>query len=365
MLNKHRIRELSKVIVLWVVGAFCAVFPFFHKEFKTPEEIYILMLRPLGLGDLMMLSPFVIEIAKRFPNTPTFLVTEYPAFMDIPGVNWLHPQSLNIKKRRHALVISPTLSWHHAKYLLGSGWFLGYFLSNRPISNFTSSSRSYDAKHGHYYQRAVTLLTMLTPWAPGDNRPQYATLISTLVENLALPDNYICIAPVANWEERQYPIDLYRDVITDLVKRHSIVLLGGNSAEEVKLAAYLTQEGVIDLIGKTSLAQAAAIISKAALFVGNDSGLSHMAFLTGTPAVVVFGCVPGELRIPMESYLAKNIKTLGAGDNCPSFPCYDGFNRPYCQNPERFICLKGVCTEIVLTTISNSLENHKSAQKMA
>ena len=49
---------------------------------------------------------------------------------------------------------------------------------------------------------------------------------------------------------------------------------------------------VINLAGKTGLLQAAAVLAQAQLFVGNDSGLGHIAAATGTQTATVFG--PGD-----------------------------------------------------------------------
>ena len=43
------------------------------------------------------------------------------------------------------------------------------------------------------------------------------------------------------------------------------------------------------IIKNQSLGTVAAIASMASAFVGNDSGVSHLAAATGTPGVVLFG----------------------------------------------------------------------------
>ncbi len=71
----------------------------------------------------------------------------------------------------------------------------------------------------------------------------------------------------------------------------SVVLLGsaGEAAVNAEAAARTRRARVVDLSGKSSLPEALGILSHAALFVGNDSGLAHLAGAAGTPTVVVFG----------------------------------------------------------------------------
>lgn len=45
----------------------------------------------------------------------------------------------------------------------------------------------------------------------------------------------------------------------------------------------------MSLAGELTLAQTAAVIRDASLFVGGDSGLAHVAAALGTPTVVFFG----------------------------------------------------------------------------
>ena len=48
----------------------------------------------------------------------------------------------------------------------------------------------------------------------------------------------------------------------------------------------------LNLTGQTDLLQAAAVLERAHLFVGNDSGIGHLANAVGTATVTVFG--PGD-----------------------------------------------------------------------
>ena len=50
----------------------------------------------------------------------------------------------------------------------------------------------------------------------------------------------------------------------------------------------------VDLVGTLSLPEVAAVLRRAALFVGNDSGLMHLAAAAGTPTLGLFG--PSEAR---------------------------------------------------------------------
>lgn len=71
----------------------------------------------------------------------------------------------------------------------------------------------------------------------------------------------------------------------------AVALFGGPGDEATAKAvrAGYTQADIIDLTGKLALPQTAACLSRARLFVGNDSGLMHMAAAAGTPTLGLFG----------------------------------------------------------------------------
>ena len=69
------------------------------------------------------------------------------------------------------------------------------------------------------------------------------------------------------------------------------ILLFASEHERAQLAPLfekLHDRQVIDLIGQ-DLLTAAACIARARLFIGNDSGLMHIAAATGTPTLALFG----------------------------------------------------------------------------
>ncbi len=71
----------------------------------------------------------------------------------------------------------------------------------------------------------------------------------------------------------------------------SVVLLGSGSERDVnrQAASFLLRAPSFDLSGRTTLPEVLGVLSHAALFVGNDSGISHLSAAVGAPTVVVFG----------------------------------------------------------------------------
>jgi ADP-heptose:LPS heptosyltransferase len=110
-----------------------------------------------------------------------------------------------------------------------------------------------------------------------------------------VPGRPVAVAIGAANARRWWPLEHFAAVIGTLSKSgYTSVLLG--SPDEVErgqqLASHLPNDArVVDLIGRIPLPEVAAVIKECVLFIGNDSGLGHVAAGVGTPAVVV-SCHP-------------------------------------------------------------------------
>lgn len=101
----------------------------------------------------------------------------------------------------------------------------------------------------------------------------------------------VVIDPWAGWETRRWPHVNFQRVAKTLARQGWQVLeLGGGTNRPMPLPM------ARDLHGKTTVREAAVLLSRAALYVGNDSGLMHLAAAVGTPQVVVYGSVPSRFR---------------------------------------------------------------------
>ena len=107
---------------------------------------------------------------------------------------------------------------------------------------------------------------------------------------------WLVLGPSANWAEKVWPADRFiaaAQVLTApgaALAGARIAVLGGPGAAERAMAAPVVEAlGALDLVGTLSLPEVAAVLRRAALYVGNDSGLMHLAAAAGTPVVGLFG----------------------------------------------------------------------------
>jgi len=114
----------------------------------------------------------------------------------------------------------------------------------------------------------------------------------------------IVLAPTANWAPKVWPGDrfaaLFAAVEAERLAGAVAVILGGPGETERAMASGLLGRlpGAVDLVGRLSIPVAAAVLRRASLFVGNDSGLMHLAASAGAPTIGLFGPTPAPEYAP-------------------------------------------------------------------
>jgi ADP-heptose:LPS heptosyltransferase len=102
----------------------------------------------------------------------------------------------------------------------------------------------------------------------------------------------IGIAPFAQYNSKVYPLDLMKEVITNLAleNNYKIVLFGGGNKEIAVLENLaLDQANVISLAGKLQLQQELEVISNLNVMLSMDSGNGHIAAMMGVPVISLWG----------------------------------------------------------------------------
>jgi ADP-heptose:LPS heptosyltransferase len=103
----------------------------------------------------------------------------------------------------------------------------------------------------------------------------------------SLPLNYVAWVLGATFSTKQYPLSKLIETIERLDL--PIILLGGEKENALASSLQAHFPSLISLVGKTSLAEAALVLSKAKVVVTNDTGLMHLAAFYEKPMVCIWG----------------------------------------------------------------------------
>ena len=141
----------------------------------------------------------------------------------------------------------------------------------------------------------------------------------------------LALGPTANWHKKIWSPTRFAELVrrltgTDGILPDAHVAVFGTEAERPIVQPLL--DGIpearrLDLIGKTDLATAAAVLKRCRLFIGNDSGLLYIAIAGGIPALGLFGPSPGYAG-DQETYLASWAKRSGFVRTPESFEALAG-----------------------------------------
>jgi lipopolysaccharide heptosyltransferase I len=100
------------------------------------------------------------------------------------------------------------------------------------------------------------------------------------------PTRYAVLLPGTNWLTKRWPVESFAALVDPLRERFGLETVVAGAAGDKALAAKI---GGIDLTGRTSLRQLAALLEGADLVIANDSGPMHIAAALGRPLVAIFG----------------------------------------------------------------------------
>lgn len=176
--------------------------------------------------------------------------------------------------------------WDLVVDMRGSGlaWFL-------PATKRAILSGRDDALHR--VEDAARVLALSPPPAP---RLWLSEPAKTRARALTGDGPLLVLGATANWPGKVWPAARFAELATRLMSGPlagaRLVVVGGPG--ERAMAGPLLQAGAVDLVGTEDLGVVAAAIARAALYVGNDSGLMHVAAASGVPTLGLFG--PSEDR---------------------------------------------------------------------
>lgn len=249
----------------------------------------ILFITASRIGDAILSTGLLAHLAERHPQARFTVACGAPAaalFQAAPFVETVIPM---VKRKRAGhwrdlWTKTCTTWWSLVVDLRGSA--IGYVLPARRRAVLKSS---WQPKHRLYHLASVL----------GLDQPLPPVLWNTPAQQVAardlLPDGapILALGPTANWGAKQWPAERFAQLALELTaeRGHRIAVFGAESEREsvLPLLAALPAERTIDLIGRVDLPTVHACLKRASLYVGNDSGLMHMAAAAGIPTLGLFG----------------------------------------------------------------------------
>jgi ADP-heptose:LPS heptosyltransferase len=285
----------------------------------------IAVLRALQLGDMLCAVPALRALRAAQPRAAITLIglpwaTEFVArfshYVDelmvlppVPGLPEQDSQPASAKalddfldearSRRFDLAIQLHGSGSVTNELLlamGAARNVGFHPGKPPAGNGRTGRRAFlpwqDVEHE--VLRCLRLMHTIGAPAQGDAlefplQQDDFDALQAASGAVPMPGTYACIHPGARMPSRRWPAQRFAQVADRLAGQGLEIVLTGTAAERglVDSVEQAMHMPALNLAGKTGLGAFAALVSRAALVVCNDSGASHVAAACGTPSVVI------------------------------------------------------------------------------
>ena len=266
----------------------------------------ILVIQTAFLGDVILATPIWENIHAAYPHAQIDVVVKKGNESLLTGHPFLHQVfildkrnkvknlwnlSKTLRSQQYDLVINlQRFASSGILTLLTRGKESRGFQKN-PLSLFFSKRYPHEMKPDwHEVDRNLCLISDLVT-AP-IRRPQLFPSKDDLNSvQIYQDDPYCCLAPTSVWFTKQAPLEIWLELIEKLSQtKEQIFLLGAPSDRAYldEIVKNTRSAQVINLAGRLSLLQSAALMAGAKHNYVNDSGPLHLASATNAPVSAFF-----------------------------------------------------------------------------
>ena len=326
----------------------------------------ILFIRLRLLGDIVFTIPSIQIFKERFPQTRIFYLVE-EAYLEIAGlIPGIHevitvPRDMGIKKmwqfykEIRKMNFETVVDFHSGPKSAQLTWLtraktrIGYRTPNRNWAYTHLTPRRFGDLPTHSVFNQAKLLEHLGIQINEENLPEYPviepdeTKIRDFVHSALQNEEKKAVIHVgAGNAFRDWGIENFSDLIDRLKKEKWNVYIIGNSKEETEKGQLLeARHGNFNFTGRLSISETLHLVSRSNIYIGADSGPLHVASLTATPIVALYGPNIPEISGPWRKTGVSIIRHRMDCQPCSQRKCIYGI----------IPCMKNISTDEIYETI--------------
>ena len=269
----------------------------------------ILLFKPGAIGDLLQLSPVIRAIHERIPDAKISLMTGSAATAEMFASDPLVEETLVFdRKGKHR----PLRAFFELRKALKSRRFdlvVNFQRSNLKGWLLLSASMPCRVLVYHKDRRRVVhavenLLETVAPLGIDPRAADHSLKMLLVKEDLRQAEELlsregllgrpaVALVPGASHPLKSWPVGHFAKLVCRLSSELGVasVLVGGprDRALADAVLAESAGAGVVDLVGRASLRQSAAVLARCRLAVSGDTGPMHMATAVGARVVALLG----------------------------------------------------------------------------
>ncbi len=253
------------------------------------------------IGDAILSTGILNYLLEKYPQVQVTIAAgplAIPLFQGVPRLESMLPFEKQPYGKHWFKLWGKTLfkKWDCVVDIRGS--LLSYFLWTQKRYVWTAQKDV----GGHRVEALAALLDLKTIpdpkiWVTADHQQKIQEMMGGAYSSKKKKETVIALGMGANWRGKTWPIENFIALVqkikarSDLFPNCRFLLLGGPD-ERPLIEAFLKEidkKDVIDLMGKLDLLMVYAALKNAHMFIGNDSGLMHLAAAAGIPTLGLFG----------------------------------------------------------------------------
>ncbi len=211
------------------------------------------------------------------------------------------------------IVLDKMLGSLHWAYMwaqtVGRYWDILIDLRNAPVTYLLAAKKRYRMIRSRDGGHRIRTLSRVI--GAEDDPPAPKLWVDEARRTLArrlIPDGspVLAIGPTANWRGKQWRGESFAELIARLTAPNGILpgarvaIFGRDDERPMALPVIesVPEERLIDLVGRIDLLTVSACLERTSLYIGNDSGLMHLAAASGIPTLGLFGPSPSDQYAP-------------------------------------------------------------------
>ncbi|CAN5607423.1 glycosyltransferase family 9 protein [soil metagenome] len=328
-------------------------------DWQNVQKILVIRLR--SIGDTVLATPSLIALRRFLPDTQIDILLEdwvAPVLEGFDAVDNILTLGKDAKSRLktarkirqnkydavfnlHGGTTSTFFSQASgAPHRIGFSTYRYSFLYNHRLP---SPVDFWNIKILHSAEQQLALLGFVG--VPVKDKPKSRLAVNS---NYKLQiTNYALLHPVAAFDTKQWATENFARVAEFLhEKKLQIVAVATKKERDVLEKLQKFSNVPVTIFDDLTLPEITALAARAELFVGNDSGIAHIAAAVQTPSVVIFGSSNRDHWRPWTD--APNEIVY---ESLPCQPCAGHFCKEFSE-PE---CIKRVSVESVIRAIEKIL----------
>jgi lipopolysaccharide heptosyltransferase III len=346
-------------------------------DWETVRRVLVVRLR--SIGDTVLSTPSLFSLKRFLPNASIDVLVEdwvAPVLEGFPHVDNVITLQRRSNRSRAQIVRRLRADRYDVVYNLHGG------------TTATLLTRASGAKHrvGYENYQYARLHNHLSPsssllwgrekthsveqqlalpgWTgvPVSDRPPTQLAVTTVaaetiserLHNIGLADtSFVVIHPAAAFDTKQWAAQKFAGVAGELAAKDLQVVVI-TTPKEAGLVDEMKKHSSAPLhhLDNLSLPEITALLSRARLFVGNDSGIAHIAAAVKTPSVVIFGSSNIAHWRPWALNAAEVVF-----EEMDCQPCHGYF----CEKFEHPECIKRVPVERVTAAVERVLRESSNS----